>query len=279
MGKKQKTIIFINFLGFIFLSWICHFYIDVSMFNISLHNYCELKKILKIRNYRLLGKYKHNMDLNFICTKEEIPNIGLNNRKNICNNEESVKTKMKQSNGSSPGNTRCHKKHMKHKTCTFETKKYSHLERKIFKELDYQDFLKNNRTISDKLYKKIIIKKYRLRFALPLVLFFLFSLGLILDFSCNCGLRRGLYKLLSFSLSPLIMGNFHTYLKDNVDSFFKYSVPKSSGNGTTYFYITPFFDFLIYCVLCFIFGITLISGIIYYHNKVKKFDKIKYKKR
>ncbi|SBT86116.1 fam-l protein [Plasmodium malariae] len=274
MGKKQKTIIFINFFEFILLSWICHFYIDVSMFNISLDNYCELKKILKTRNYRLLGKYKHNMDLNFICTKEEIPNIELNIRNDICNNEESVKTQMKQSNGSSPGNTRGHKKHMKNKTCTFETKKYSHMEKKIFKELDYQDFLKSNRTISDKLYKKIIIKKYRLRFALPLVLFLLFSLGLILDFTCNCGLRRGLYKLLIFSLGKSKMGNFQTYLEENVGSFFKYTNDKSKD-----LYITPFFDFLIYCVLFFIFGITLISGIIYYHKKVKKFEKIKFKKR
>ncbi|SBT00860.1 Plasmodium exported protein (Pm-fam-a like), unknown function [Plasmodium malariae] len=245
------------------------------MFNISLDKYCELKKILKTRNYRLLGKYTHNMDLNFICKKEEIPNIGLNNRKDICNNEESVKTKMKQSNRSSPGNTTGHKKHMKNKTCTFETKKYSYMEKKIFKELDYQDFLKNNRTISDKLYKKIIIKKYRLRLALPLVLFLLFSLGLILDFSCNCGLTRGLYKLLSFSLNPSIMGKFHGYLKSTVGSFFKYTNDNSSKD----FYITPFFDFLIYSVLFFIFGINLISGIIYYHKKVKKFEKIKFRKR
>ncbi|SCN12503.1 fam-l protein [Plasmodium malariae] len=276
MGKKQKTIIFINFFGFILLSWICSFYIDVSMFNISLDKYCEIKKILKTRNYRLLGKYTHNMDLNFICTKEEIPNIGLNIRNDICNNEESVKTQMKQSNGSSPGNTRGHKKHMKNKTCTFETKKYSHMEKKIFKELDYQDFLKNNRTISDKLYKKVIIKKYRLRFALPLVLFLLFSLGLILDFTCNCGLRRGLYKLLRFSLGLSIMTKFHCYLKTAVGSFFKYT---NGNNSSEDFYITPFFDFLIYCVLFFIFGITLISGIIYYHKKVKKFEKIKFRKR
>ncbi|SBS96907.1 Plasmodium exported protein (Pm-fam-a like), unknown function [Plasmodium malariae] len=248
------------------------------MFNISLDKYCEIKKILKTRNYRLLGKYKHNMDLNFIYTKEEIQNIGLNNRKNICNNEESVKTKMKQANGSSPGNTRGHNKHMKNNSCTFETKKYSHLEKKIFKELDYQDFLKNNRTISDKLYKKIIIKKYRLRLALPLVLLLLFSLGLILDFTSNCGLTRGLYKLLSFSLGKDLMKNFHDYLKTAVGSFFKYSVPKNGGS-TTDFYITPFFHFLIYCVLFFIFGITLILGIIYYHKKVKKFEKIKFSKR
>ncbi|SCN11986.1 fam-l protein [Plasmodium malariae] len=278
MGKKQKTIIFINFFGFILLSWICPFYIDVSMFNISLDKYCELKKIQKTRNYRLLGKCTHNMDLNFICTNEEILNIGLNNRNDICNNEESVKTQMKQSNGSSPGNTRGHKKYMKNKTCTFETKKYSRIEKKIFKELDYQDFLKNNRTISDKLYKKIIIKKNRLRFALPLLLFLLFSLGLILDFSYNCGLSRGLYKLLSFSLGPSIMGKFHCYLKSAVSSFFKYSVPKNGGS-TTDFYITPFFHFIIYCVLFFIFGITLILGIIYYHKKVKKFEKIKFRKR
>ncbi|SBT85920.1 fam-l protein [Plasmodium malariae] len=244
MGKNRRQSYLLIFLG-------SSFYLGYKMFNISLDKYCEIKKILKIRNYRLLGKYTHNMDLNFICTKEEIPNIGLNIRNDICNNEESVKTQMKQSNGSSPGNTRGHKKHMKNKLVRLKQKNILIWRKRYSRNLIIRIFLKTTEQLV-KLYKKVIIKKYRLRFALPLVLFLLFSLGLILDFTCNCGLTRGLYKLLSFSLGKELMRNFHTYLQTAVGSFFKYSVPKTNGSGTTDFYITPFFDFLIYCVLFFI---------------------------
>ncbi|SCN44522.1 fam-l protein [Plasmodium malariae] len=277
MEQEKKALLLVNFLGFILLSWKYHFNSD-NMFSITLDEGCKLKKKLETRNCRLLGKHEHLKDSNVVNINKGIEYIGLNNIKDIHNNEERIKKKKKQPNGSSPRCTRGYKKDTKNKTCTFNAKKYSHMEKKIFKELDYEDFLKNNRTISDKLYKKIILKKCRLRLALPLLLFLLLSLGLILDFSFNCGLTRGLYKLLSYSLSSQEMMKFHNYLKSNVSSFFKYSVPKDNSS-TTDFYITPFFDFLIYCVVFFILGISIISGIIYYHKKVIKYEKIKFRKR
>ncbi|KAI4841420.1 uncharacterized protein MKS88_000141 [Plasmodium brasilianum] len=85
----------------------------------------------------------------------------------------------------------------------------------------------------------------------------------------------GLYKLLSFSLSWVDLTSYHSYLKNNVSSFFKYTV--GSGNDANVYYIATFFDFLIYGVLLSILGISIISGIIYYRKKVKKYE-VKFRK-
>ncbi|SBS99564.1 hypothetical protein PMALA_071260, partial [Plasmodium malariae] len=113
-----------------------------------LNKYCNRTKELEARNNRLLGGYKYNIDSKVIFTKEEMPNIGLTNKKDICSSEEEVESKMNKSNECSQSITRSRKKDMNKKSCTFETKKYSHLEKKIFKELDYENFLKKNRTIT-----------------------------------------------------------------------------------------------------------------------------------
>ncbi|KAI4839640.1 hypothetical protein MKS88_002197 [Plasmodium brasilianum] len=81
--------------------------------------------------------------------------------------------------------------------------------------------------------------------------------------------------LLSFSLSWVDLTSYHSYLKNNVSSFFKYTV--GSGNDANVYYIATFFDFLIYGVLLSILGISIISGIIYYRKKVKKYE-VKFRK-
>ncbi|SBS99198.1 Plasmodium exported protein (Pm-fam-a like), unknown function [Plasmodium malariae] len=153
------------------------------MFDMPLNKYCNCTKELEARNYRLLEGYKYNIDSKVIFTKEEMPNIGLTNKKDICNSEKEVQSKMNKTNGCSPSITRSRKKDMNKKSCTFEIKKYSHLEKKIFKELDYENFLKKNRLITDKMYKKIMLKKYRLRITLPLLFFSLLLIILLVDLS------------------------------------------------------------------------------------------------
>ncbi|SBT86012.1 fam-l protein [Plasmodium malariae] len=183
MEQKTKTLLLINIVEIVLLSWVLHFNSDVGMFDMPLNKYCNCTKELETRNYRLLEGYKYNIDSKVIFTKEEMPNIGLTNKKEICNSEEEVQSKMNKTNGCSPSITRSRKKDMNKKSCTFETKKYSHLEKKIFKELDYENFLKKNRTITDKMYKKIMLKKYRLRFTLPLLFFALFLIIFLVDLS------------------------------------------------------------------------------------------------
>ncbi|SBS96085.1 hypothetical protein PMALA_051100 [Plasmodium malariae] len=92
-------------------------------------------------------------DSSIMYLKEQIPR-GVDDKNNIYNNEKMNSGTNKQTNGNSTNNKRDHKKVKKNKSSTFETKKYSHFEKKIFKDLDYVDFLQNNKTISEKLYKR-----------------------------------------------------------------------------------------------------------------------------
>ncbi|SBT86034.1 fam-l protein [Plasmodium malariae] len=276
MKHKINLIFFIKIFAFVLPLGTCHIYNDSK-----LNKYLEGSYIfggeLNTRIHPVLTKYKNNKESSVVGTKVELPYIGLNNKEDICNYEKEVNGKVSESNKSTLNNEKSHKRHVKNKSWIFVTKKYSLVEKKVFKELDYIDFLKNNRNISHKVYKKIMRRKLGFRLALPLIFFFLLSLSLMLDFSCNCGLTRGLYKLLRLLLSSSQLCDFHNYLKDNVGSFFSYTVSKDNGESV-YLHITPFFDFLIYCVLFFTLGITIISGIIYYHKKVKKYEKIKFRK-
>ncbi|SBS91578.1 Plasmodium exported protein (Pm-fam-a like), unknown function [Plasmodium malariae] len=226
--------------------------------------------------------------------KEWISNNDMDERKDISNNERKYAEIKKQSNGSLSNNRKDHKKHNKNKSCIFETKKYSRMEKKIFKELDYADFLKNNRTISDKIYKKIIRKKYGFRLSLPIFFVFLLSILLLLDLFVGYGLIRVLFKVLNIIATRVVTENIsgvtpfrkfleplHRGLKNSFfGSFFKSTVKitQSSNKIDEHYYITGFFGFLIYFIPIFIIGVTCILGIFYYHKKVKKYEKIKFRK-
>ncbi|SBT00558.1 hypothetical protein PMALA_077050, partial [Plasmodium malariae] len=101
---------------------------------------------LHASSYHLLEKYKHNKNSRFLCLKNEIQINGIPEIKDISHNENDDSEKKKRSKKYA-SNIAGHKSGMKNKSCIFKTKKYSHLEKKIFKELDYTNFLQNNRTI------------------------------------------------------------------------------------------------------------------------------------
>ncbi|SBS97926.1 Plasmodium exported protein (Pm-fam-a like), unknown function [Plasmodium malariae] len=219
------------------------------------------------RIYRILAKYKQDKDSNLICLKEDILNY-----------EKMLREKNKWSNGSSPMNIRGHKQHMKNKSCMFETKKYSHMEKKVFKELDYIDFLQNNKTISDKIFRKTVFKKYRVRIILPLCLFILLSTYLILDFSCGLGIVGSLLKVLKETVGSEWSKTLRLFLWELKLDFLW---PKGiTSKGTTWTFMTkPFLFYLIYLIPFLILGFTTILWIFYYHKKVKKYQKIKFSKR
>ncbi|SBS99787.1 Plasmodium exported protein (Pm-fam-a like), unknown function [Plasmodium malariae] len=199
-------------------------------------------------------KYKRNKVSTTVCLKEEIQN-GVQDKKDITNNEKWDEDKKKQSCESSSMSTRGHKKNKKNKSCIFETMKYSNLEKKIFKELDYVDFLRNNRTI---------------------------------NLSNSFGLVKGLREILNLYASKFWYSSLHSFLeKSPLNWLFKsgdklkYKVFGSNGIITVkdYTYVYQFFDFLLYVIPFIILGVTIISGVIYYHKKVKKYEKIKFRKR
>ncbi|SCP02984.1 fam-l protein [Plasmodium malariae] len=281
MEQTIKILLFIKITTFILLCWICHFYSKVGTLMKSLDEKENYRRNIHARTYRLLETYGKDNNSSSLYLKEGLPINGIHKKIDTTYNEKYDSEKRKQSNVCPSRFAGGHQPGVKNKSCVFETKKYSHLEKKIFKELDYQNFLKNNRIISDKLYKKILCKKYRLRLVIPLLLLFILIISLILDYSCNSGFRRGLYKLLSLILGKAGMKDFHNFLKSTVGSFFKYTieVTRNSQKKIAEIYRTPFLNFLIYSILFFILGIIIISGIIYYHKKVKKYEKIKFRKR
>ncbi|SBT86052.1 fam-l protein [Plasmodium malariae] len=295
MEKKIKLLLFINIATFIPLTWICHFSNENRTFYGSLgENYINDKK-LNTKNYRLLAKCKHNKDSCTMGLKEGIPNNDMTERKDISNNENIFAQLKKQSNRSLSRNIERQKKYKKNNSRIFETEQYSRFEKKIFKELDYANFLKNNRGISNRIYQKIIRKKYRFRLGLPIFFVLLLSILLLLDLFVGYGLISGLFKILNIiskhlgytdtggvkALQVMLMPLNKWLIESPFSSFFK-SVEEVQSRGSKiskHYYITGFFGFLIYFIPIFIIGVTCILSVFYYHKKVKKYEKIKFKKR
>ncbi|KAI4833752.1 uncharacterized protein MKS88_000312 [Plasmodium brasilianum] len=277
MEKQIKSLSFIKFVTFVLLSWIFHFHTCVSTHEKSLNECYNNRKKLYTRYFRLLAKYKQVKDSSIVCLKEDIPN-GNNDKKDIYSNEKRNTETMKQSNGSPLYNVKGHKQSMKNKTCIFETKKYSHLEKKIFKELDYEDFLRNNRTISNKVYKKIILKKYGLRLILPVLFFLLLLIPIILNISESFALVDELYKALKTSFGKSWISPLKEWLWKSPLWWLGIRGKNTQGAERSLIVI-PFFRSIIYFLPLFILGVTIILRIVYYHKKVKKYERIKFKQR
>ncbi|SBT85479.1 fam-l protein [Plasmodium malariae] len=266
-------------------NWMCHFKKDVILCNNYVPENCFAGRKYDTRIYRLLTKYHKNNDSNIVKLNGEIPNNGVSERKDISYNEKGATTLNVQSDIFSSKKGRKQAKAMKNKSNTFETKKYSFLEKKIFKELDYMDFLKSNRTITNKVYKKITCKKYGLRLATPLILLLLLLVVLLVDLSLGLASGKsllevsGLWKPLQ-SLSTETNGWLYTFIE-----FVKEYLPWLSKRaewveetGTNTYVIGNTFGIIMYFLPFFILGVILILWIIYYHKKVKKFEKIKFRK-
>ncbi|SBS96730.1 Plasmodium exported protein (Pm-fam-a like), unknown function [Plasmodium malariae] len=256
------------------------------MFDNSVHKRKNNGIKLCIRIHRLLGKYKEDKDSNIIQLEENTPNKEFG-KNYVTNKEKGAKIIYKQLYKNSLNTANVHKQGNRNKSRIFETKKYSYLEKKIFKELDYVYFLKKNRAISDKTYEKILYKKFKLRFVLPLLLLVLLSISVILDIYGNCGLVRGLSEFLkvipildtdwrkNLGISLLNTPPFNWLLKSVSAIEINTETRKVTVSLVTY----NFFYLVIYFVLFFMLGVVLISGVIYYHKKVKKYEKIKFRKR
>ncbi|KAI4833635.1 fam-l protein [Plasmodium brasilianum] len=252
-----------------------------------MNEHFELDRKSETRNYRLLAKYKQDKYSNALVLKEEMTNNGMKKKKDITNNMEGYTGKRKHSNGTPlefRGNC---KSYMKKNNCMFETKNYSHFEKKIFKEMDFMDFLKNNKIISNKFYRKIIRKKCVLPFVLPLLIFFLLSVLLIVDLSWSfLDEDKGLWGTIGFSNILKQWGEENGWLnavykslKDVVQGFWR-SIGETPGTAISELHVLlRLFRILIYGLPFLILGITCISRAVYYHKKVKKYERIKFRQR
>ncbi|SBS93138.1 Plasmodium exported protein (Pm-fam-a like), unknown function [Plasmodium malariae] len=271
------------------------------MFNEPLDKIYKFHRKIDTRNYRLLENYKKNKDSIITGLNEDVPYNKLNKKKDISNNAKWETGKKELSSRCFSRNMGVDKKVMKNKSCIFETKKYSNMEKKIFKELDYQNFLKKNRTITDKTYKKIISKKYGLRLAIPVLLFLSLFIVFIVDFSLGfktkvswegsfLGLWSHLKELTNDESGWLF--KVLTWLKKKSPGLWQHYGATEQTSSTVCglckaatdnldvkCILGQLFGYIIYFIPFIILGVSFISWIIYYHKKVKKYQKIKLRKR
>ncbi|SBS96203.1 Plasmodium exported protein (Pm-fam-a like), unknown function [Plasmodium malariae] len=251
---------------------------------------------LEVRSYRLLAKCKNDNDSCIVRLKGEIPHNRRKEKEVKSNNEKWNETKNNLSFiGLSKIERGC-KKVTKDKYNIFETKKHSYLEKKIFKEQDYFDFLKMNRTISDKVYRETVFKKFRLRIFAPVTLILLLSIYMILDSLYCCGLKWLLIRIVTFFHGRGWYGPLHKYLECSIFSglfkstsgneLVRLEISKRVGEVTSnvnkirgHIYVESFFGYLVYILPLLIISVTLILGVFYYHKKIKKYQKIKFTKR
>ncbi|KAI4840526.1 hypothetical protein MKS88_001254 [Plasmodium brasilianum] len=298
MKQKIKLHLYIKIFLFVLSAWIYHFNNDRFKYNKYLEQNHILKRILSIRNCRLLAKCKKTNNTNTVDLIVDIPRNGVYEKRDIPYNDKRNTTKNKQSCRNSLNNASDHRQATKNRSCIYETKKYSRLEKKIFKELDYTDFLKNNRTVRDSIYKKIIFKKYGLRIALPLLLFLFLLIVCIIELTLGLSGKGCLLSYLGLkkehleTLSKDGDGTLSTFvnLLKKLTGFWEHSgifgtkdacdFCKEVSNAVSNACILGrFFRILICFVPFFILCFTFISWIIYYHKKFKKYEKIKFRKR
>ncbi|SBS94809.1 Plasmodium exported protein (Pm-fam-a like), unknown function [Plasmodium malariae] len=268
----MKILPFINILTYIFFSSIYNFYIDRGTFYKCGNVKIIVDGKLCTRTNRYLAKCKQNKDLHVVGLKEEIPNNRVyEKKKDISNNEKESTGKKEQPAGCSLENSKVNKSFVKNKSCMFETKKYSRQEKKIFKELDYIDFLKNNKNISDKTYQKIMRKKFSLRLGSPLLLFLLLSTLLIIDISlCYQSEGKGFLEL---SGLKSILNNWES----TFETYFGWLLTGATNSSISV--LGELFNIVLYVIPFLILGVTLISYVFYYHKKAKKYEKIKFSKK
>ncbi|SBT85855.1 fam-l protein [Plasmodium malariae] len=259
MEKSIMIFSFIKIVVLIFLTCIPH-----------LSKKYTLAIKLDDRIYRLLAKYKKDKDSKVVLLRDDISTNGMDKKKDISNTEKECPEKKKELYEGSLNNYHGHKQDMNNKYSKFVTKKYSHLEKKIFKELDFVDFLKRNKNISDKTYKKIMRKKFSLRLVSTLLLFLLLFSLLIVDISMDCAPGGNGFWELSGLNSTL------SYLENPLKTYFNWLLTGTSrSNGV----LGELFNIVLYVIPFLILGVTLISYVFYYHKKAKKYEKIKFSKK
>ncbi|KAI4839107.1 hypothetical protein MKS88_002623 [Plasmodium brasilianum] len=271
MMEQKIVFLFIKISTFILLPWIYHFYNDLSTLNDNLEEKCNICRKLYNRNDRLLAKCKQGKDSSNVNFKEEMPNNEVKEKIYISNNKKGTEGKHKQSCKSSLYIEEYGKNIEKNKCGLTKTKKCLDFEKNIFKKLNYEDYVKNIKTIEYKEYKKVACKKRRIRIALYMLFILIFMLP-ILDLSLEkfkagglLGLLRLLYPTENGGDNVLGVGGHLTSLLGKV----------SSGNINKVCVLSIFF----YGVLILIFVLTFILGMIYYYKKVIKYENVKFRKR
>ncbi|SBT86778.1 fam-l protein [Plasmodium malariae] len=275
MEQKIRLFLFIKISFFTLLGWICHFYSDMCSLNKNLVEKCNLCRKLNTRNYRLLEKSKKDKDL---CVEnfKEMPNNELKEKKCISNNKKGTNEKHNHSCRSSLYIDKYGENVKKNKCVITKTKKYSNFEEKIFKELDYRDYLKNVKMIKDKEYGKLVHTKRRIRIALLLLLFLVLILP-VLDLSLEKLADGGLLGLLGLLYpTKAVADPPGSMIVHGIDGLLIKLFNIGDWGPSK---AIPKLNFLFYCIPFLIFVVIFILGMVYYYKKVIKYENIKFRKR
>ncbi|SCN12443.1 Plasmodium exported protein, unknown function [Plasmodium malariae] len=176
MEQKIKSLFFIKTNTFIILTWIFYLYNDMSTFSKFVGGY-NIERILDIKSFRLLAEFSQYRDSRNINLKGIIHENDENEEEVITNSNICDKIKNKQSSKSSLYKKQFNKGYIRQRMLKYRGKYLTLFERKLFKHLDYIDFIRKNPSITNKSCKKILFKEYVLLIYLP---FLLVSYGLIL---------------------------------------------------------------------------------------------------
>ncbi|SBT87285.1 fam-l protein [Plasmodium malariae] len=194
--------------------------------------------------------------------------------KEISNNEKGVTKKRNNQIEYSLKNEGVYKESTRNKYSIYETEKYSLLEKKILEEMDYMNFLMNNRTIGRETYKEIIRKKYVVRLVLPLLSFLLLLTSLMLDLYGNCGIINWLLNLSYIEFSYRWAESVKNFIsRYHLERLIR-TVCMMTNDAMMNYVLRNLFGTLIYLISFFILGGRLISSFFYFNKKVKKYENI-----
>ncbi|SBS99033.1 Plasmodium exported protein (Pm-fam-a like), unknown function [Plasmodium malariae] len=190
---------------------------------------------------------------------------------NIYNNKKGTNGKHKKSCRNSLYNGKYGKNIEKNISGIPKTKKYSIFEKKIFKELYYEDYVKNIKSIEYEEYKKLARRKRRIRIALLLLFFMVLAIP-ILDISLEKITEGGLLGLLHLLYPTGTDTNPLSGIEGHLDSLLSQGTWNILGKicaSTTFIYGVPFLIFVVIFIL----------GMVYYYKKVIKYENTKFRKK
>ncbi|KAI4840215.1 hypothetical protein MKS88_001573 [Plasmodium brasilianum] len=265
--------LFIKISVFILLPWICHINHDMNPLNKNLDKRHKSCGKLNTLYYRFLAKYKREKDSYIANFKDEMPHKVMKEKQCISNNKKGTDGKYNYSYRSSLYIEEYGKNAKKNKYGISKTEKYCDIEKKIFKELDYKDYLKNVKIIEDKEYKNLSRKKSRIRISL-LLLFLLILILPILDLSLENIRKDGLLGLLGLlNTTNRTVGGISTI---DVEGGLITLLNIGEWGASK---AIPLSIILFYCLPFFIFVIIFIIVMVYYYKKVIKYENIKFRKK
>ncbi|KAI4841353.1 hypothetical protein MKS88_000594 [Plasmodium brasilianum] len=208
MEKNIKSHFFIKTDTFILLTWIFYFYIKLCMFSKFVGEYNYEKK-LDLINCRFLAEFNQYINSRTENVREIIHQNVQNEKKVITDNVKWDKRTNKKSSKSSLYKEEFNKRYIRQRKSKYRGKYLTLFERKLFKYLDYIDFIRKNALISNKSCRNILLKEYALLIFLPALLL---SWGLILPLMKYAGIEEegttGIYMKLCFVIFIILFSIF-----------------------------------------------------------------------